>query len=92
MSDEYAKGSYGAQVNDEYSSLLDFIKAQKASNADEGEQNETHIVRKREFLRPWKVHETRVNKDGEEETVAQKVPASWCVSNPPSASPPSPAF
>lgn len=80
MSEEgYAKGSYGPAVNDEYASLLDFIKAQKADNADEGEQHETHIIKKREILRPWKVKEIRVNKDGEEETVAQKVPAGWYV-------------
>lgn len=81
MADEggSSKGSYPAQVSAEYAALLDFIRAQKSQAVDDAEVDGTHVVRKREFFRPWKVHEVRVNKDGEAETVTAKVPASWYV-------------
>ena len=63
---------------DEYGQLIAFIKAQKNKGGDEDEVNDgSRIVRKRNWLMPWKVREVRVNKNGEEETVSQKVPESW---------------
>ena len=76
MTDEF-KGSYPPGVNEEYSRLLDFIKEQKAAGGGDEEDSGVTVVRKREVLRPWKVREIRVNKNGEEESVTQKVPASW---------------
>ncbi|KDN53400.1 putative PMA1-H+-transporting P-type ATPase [Tilletiaria anomala UBC 951] len=71
------KGNYPHGVNEEYAALLDFIRAQKAHGGDDENDDGTMIVKKRSFLTPWKTREVRVNKNGEEETVAAKVPASW---------------
>ena len=76
MSEEL-KGNYPHGVNDEYAALLDFIRAQKTAGGDDEGEDGTRIVKKRELLRPWVVKEVRVNKNGEEETIAAKVPASW---------------
>lgn len=62
---------------DEYGQLVAFIRAQKKSGGDDEEDDGTRIVKKRNWLMPWKVREIRVNKNGEEETVAPKVPESW---------------
>ena len=75
MSEE--KGNYPHGVNEEYANLLDFIRAQKAAGAGDEEGDGTRIVKKRSMLTPWKTREVRVNKHGEEEHVAAKVPASW---------------
>lgn len=72
---EGMKGS----VNSEYAALIDFIRSQNADEGNEGQQNDTQVIRKREFLRPWKVREVRVNKNGEEETEPPQVPSSWYV-------------
>lgn len=74
---EGEKGAGPQASNDEYAQLIDFIRAQKNSSADEEGGDETHIVKKRSFLTPWKVKEIRVNKNGEAEEVAAKVPSSW---------------
>ncbi len=72
------KGNYPHGVNEEYATLLDFIRAQKTHAGDDDENDGSKIVKKRSFLTPWKTREVRVNKHGEEEeTVATKVPASW---------------
>jgi H+-transporting ATPase len=71
------KGAALNGANDEYTQLIEFIRSQKTANADEETGNDTHIVKKRSFLTPWKVKEIRVNKNGEAEEVAAKVPASW---------------
>ncbi|KAI3627814.1 hypothetical protein CBS14141_001815 [Malassezia furfur] len=63
---------------DEYGQLIAFIRAQKQKGGDdEGMNDGSRVVKKRNWLMPWKVREVRVNKNGEEETVAQKVPESW---------------
>lgn len=67
----------GEAANDEYSTLIEFIRSQKRSGGDEEENDGSRIVKKRSLLTPWKTREVRVNKEGEEETVAAKVPASW---------------
>lgn len=75
---EVEKGSSGPQAsNDEYAALIEFIRAQKQSSGDEEGADETHVVKKRNWLTPWKVKEIRVNKNGEEEEVAARVPSSW---------------
>lgn len=76
MSDVEEKGA-AAPAGDEYSQLVEFIKAQKSHSGDEEAGDETHIERRRNWLMPWKVKEVRVNKHGEIEEVAAKVPASW---------------
>lgn len=70
-------GAGGAAANDEYGTLIEFIRAQKRSTGDDEENDGSKIVKKRSMLTPWKVREVRVNKEGEEETVVAKVPASW---------------
>lgn len=84
MSDSSATQDIGAKEkggplapSEEYATLIEFIRAQKASSNEEGENDGSQIVRKRNWLKPWKVTEQRVNKHGEVEEVAQKVPASW---------------
>lgn len=63
---------------DEYGQLIAFIRAQKQKGGDDEDMNDgSRVVKKRNWLMPWKVREVRVNKNGEEETVAQKVPESW---------------
>ena len=63
---------------DEYGQLIAFIRAQKQKGGDDEDMNDgPRVVKKRNWLMPWKVREVRVNKNGEEETVAQKVPESW---------------
>ncbi len=64
-------------VSEEYSQLIEFIRAQKSTSGDEEGEDETRVVKKREFPAFWKTKEVRVNKHGEVEEVAQKVPASW---------------
>ncbi|UZJ52540.1 hypothetical protein CBS101457_001860 [Exobasidium rhododendri] len=73
---EKGSGPIGS-ANDEYTQLIEFIRSQKTATADEEGGNDTHIVKKRSFLTPWKVKEIRVNKNGEAEEVAAKVPTSW---------------
>lgn len=64
--------------NDEYGALIEFIREQKRSGGGDDEEGDgSRTVKKRSFWTPWKTREVRVNKDGEEETVAAKVPASW---------------
>lgn len=63
--------------SEEYAALIQFIREQKAHTGDEGEDDGSKIVRKRNWLMPWKVTEVRVNKHGDEEEQSQKVPASW---------------
>lgn len=70
-------GGAPSNANEEYSALIDFIRSQKTSGGDEEGQDETHIEKRRNWLTPWKVTEVRVNKMGEIEEVAAKVPASW---------------
>lgn len=67
----------GAAEGDEYGQLVEFIRAQKQGGGDDEEGDETHVERRRNWLTPWKVKEVRVNKNGEVEEVASKVPASW---------------
>ena len=63
---------------DEYGALVAFIRSQKRSGGDDEEEDTgIRVVKKRDMWRPWKVREVRVNKNGEEETVAQKVPQAW---------------
>lgn len=64
---------------DEYGALIAYIKAQKSAGAEEEGDDGTHIVKKRNLLMPWKVKEIRVDKNGEEEEIAAKVPQSWWV-------------
>ncbi|KAK0553810.1 hypothetical protein OC846_002341 [Tilletia horrida] len=64
------------KVNEEYATLLDFIRAQKSSNDEEGDDGIT-VVKKRQWPLFWKTKEVRVNKNGEEEEVASKAPAHW---------------
>ena len=71
------KGSAPQASTDEYTQLIEFIRAQKNASSDDEGADETHIERRRNWLMPWKVTETRVNKNGEEEQVAAKVPSSW---------------
>ncbi|MCO5598746.1 hypothetical protein L7F22_052844 [Adiantum nelumboides] len=70
-------GGAPSNANEEYSALIDFIRSQKTNSGDEEGQDETHIEKRRNWLTPWKVTEVRVNKMGEIEEVAAKVPASW---------------
>jgi H+-transporting ATPase len=72
------KGHGGPQAtSEEYANLIEFIRAQKNTSADEEGADQTHVVKKRSMLTPWKTYEVRVNKDGEAEEVAAKVPSSW---------------
>lgn len=71
----HEKGGEGP--TDEYGVLIEFIKAQKKAGGDEEENDGSRIVKKRSTWAPWKTREVRVNKQGEEEEVAAKVPASW---------------
>ncbi|KAN0064785.1 hypothetical protein ACQY0O_001842 [Thecaphora frezii] len=64
-------------ANEEYQTLIEFIRAQKTAGGEEGEDDASRIVRKRNWLMPWKVTEQRVNKHGEVEELSRKVPASW---------------
>lgn len=75
MAELHEKGNEAP--TDEYGALIAFIKAQKSAGGDDEEDDGTHIVKKRSLLTPWKVREVRVNKNGEEEEVAAKVPQSW---------------
>ncbi|KAK0541020.1 hypothetical protein OC835_000340 [Tilletia horrida] len=68
-------------ANDEYSILIDFIRSQKTSS-DEDEDDGIHVEKRRQWPLFWKVKEVRVNKNGEEEEVAAKAPASWLETNP----------
>ena len=64
--------------DDEYGALVTFIRAQKRTGGDDDdEETDIRIVKKRSLWTPWKVREVRVNKNGEEEAVAQKVPQAW---------------
>ncbi|WFC98377.1 P-type H(+)-exporting transporter [Malassezia yamatoensis] len=68
----------GDAPTDEYGQLVAYIRAQKNKGDDEDGANDgSRIVKKRNWLMPWKVREVRVNKNGEEETLTQKVPESW---------------
>lgn len=71
------KSAGGDAPQDEYGQLVAFIQDQKRSNADDEEGDGSRIIKKRSWLTPWKTQEVRVNKNGEVETVAQKVPESW---------------
>ncbi|KOS16208.1 plasma-membrane proton-e [Malassezia pachydermatis] len=62
---------------DEYGQLVAFIRSQKGHSDEEGQNDGSRIVKKRNWLMPWKVQEVRVNKNGEVEDVPQQVPASW---------------
>ncbi|PKI84849.1 P-type H(+)-exporting transporter [Malassezia vespertilionis] len=64
-------------ADDEYGTVLHWIRSQKRGGDDEMGANDVKVVKKRNWLMPWKVREVRVNKNGEEETVAMKVPESW---------------
>lgn len=77
MSDVENEKAAPSNTNEEYSNLIDFIRAQKNQSGDEEGADETHIQKRRNWLMPWKVSEVRVNKHGEVEEVAAKVPASW---------------
>ncbi|PWN35466.1 putative PMA1-H+-transporting P-type ATPase [Meira miltonrushii] len=78
MSEVNEKAGGGASgANEEYSALIDFIRSQKGQTSDDENQDETHIEKRRNWLMPWKVTEVRVNKLGEVEEVAAKVPSSW---------------
>lgn len=66
-----------AETGDEYTDLVNFIRAQKAHGGDDEEEDTGRIVKKRDWLMPWKTYQVRVNKNGEEETVSAKVPSSW---------------
>lgn len=61
----------------EYERLIQFIRAQKGAHSAEEEGDGSKIVKKRNKWTPWKTREVRVNKEGEEEAVAAKVPSSW---------------
>lgn len=74
---QHSKHEEAGAANDEYGTLIEFIRAQKRSTGDEEGNDGSKIVKKRSLLTPWKTREVRVNKEGEEETVAAKVPASW---------------
>lgn len=74
---ENEKGAAPQANSEEYAALIDFIRAQKNNSDDEGDADEHRVVKKRNWLTPWKVKEIRVNKNGEEEEVAARVPASW---------------
>lgn len=70
-------GGAPSNANEEYSALIDFIRSQKGNSGEDEAQDETHIEKRRNWLTPWKTTEVRVNKMGEVEEVAAKVPASW---------------
>lgn len=70
-------GADGELPGDEYGNLVAFIRAQKAHGGDDENNDGSRIVKKRNWLMPWKVHEVRVNKNGEVEDLPQQVPASW---------------
>ncbi|KAK0548071.1 hypothetical protein OC845_003766 [Tilletia horrida] len=76
MSEQEKVAFDSGKVNEEYATLIEFIRAQKASNDEEGDDGIT-VVKKRQWPLFWKVKEVRVNKNGEEEEVASKAPASW---------------
>lgn len=63
--------------SEEYATLIQFIRDQKAVVNDEDAGDGSRIIKKRSVLTPWKTREVRVNREGEEEQVAAKVPASW---------------
>lgn len=71
-----SKGGSGA-ANEEYQTLINYIREQKKHGGDDEENDGSKIVKKRSFWAPWKTREVRVNKEGEEEPMAAKVPASW---------------
>ncbi|CDW97345.1 hypothetical protein, partial [Sporisorium scitamineum] len=64
-------------VSEEYATLIEFIRAQKSAGGDDEGADESRVVKKRNFPFFWQTKEVRVNKHGEVEEVAQKVPASW---------------
>lgn len=66
-----------SQANEEYSTLIEFIRSQKGHSGEEEAIDDTHIEKRRNWMMPWKVTEVRVNKMGEIEEVAAKVPSSW---------------
>ncbi|KAE8233069.1 hypothetical protein CF326_g1896 [Tilletia indica] len=68
------------QANEEYTTLIDFIRSQKGIGEEEEDDGIT-TVKKRQWPAFWKVKEIRVNKNGEEEEVASKAPASWLETN-----------
>lgn len=70
-------GGAPSNANEEYSALINFIREQKGHSGDDENQDETHIEKRRSWLTPWKTTEVRVNKMGEVEEVAAKVPSSW---------------
>lgn len=72
---DYEKAPEG--VSEEYATLIQFIKDQKTVVNDEDAGDGSRIIKKRSMLTPWKTREVRVNREGEEEHVAAKVPASW---------------
>ena len=75
---EHQEGDDGMQVTgDEYTDLVNFIRAQKHKGGEEQEEDTGRVIKKRDWLMPWKTYQVRVNKNGEEETVDAKVPASW---------------
>ncbi|CCU99191.1 unnamed protein product [Malassezia sympodialis ATCC 42132] len=74
---ENEKAAEEEAPQDEYGQLVAFIRSQKGSSNEEENNDGSRIVKKRNWLMPWKVREVRVNKDGEEETISQKVPSSW---------------
>ncbi|PWN54459.1 putative PMA1-H+-transporting P-type ATPase [Violaceomyces palustris] len=63
--------------SEEYATLIQFIRDQKTHSGEEDGDDGSRIVRKRNWLMPWKVTEQRVNKNGEVEELPQKTPASW---------------
>ncbi|WFD36103.1 P-type H(+)-exporting transporter [Malassezia cuniculi] len=65
------------ETGDEYTDLVNFIRAQKSHAGGEEEEDTGRIITKRDWLMPWKTYKVRVNKNGEVETLAAKVPASW---------------
>lgn len=64
-------------ANEEYTTLVNWIKEQKAHGGDDEENDGSKIIKKRSMWTPWKTREVRVDKNGEEQQVAAKVPASW---------------
>lgn len=78
MSDiEKGGASPSGNANEEYQALIEFIRAQKTQGGDDEGQDETHVEKRRSFPAFWKTYEVRVNKHGEVEEVAAKVPSSW---------------
>ncbi|CAD6889306.1 unnamed protein product [Tilletia controversa] len=73
---QYAAQPAGGKTNEEYATLIDFIRSQKGAG-DEEEDDGVTVVRQRQWPLFWKVKEIRMNKNGEVEEVATKAPASW---------------